>query len=116
MNVIGCIAVILAIAGVFLPLLPTTPFLLLASACFLRSSEKLHRRLMNNRLFGPYLENIQRNRGIPLKGKIFTLILLWGSIFLTLYRLDRMVVEIILIVIAATASAWILKMKTLHQA
>ena len=80
LNLIGAIAVVLAILGVFLPLLPTTPFLLLASACFARGSTRLHHWLINNRLFGEYLRNYEQGRGIPLRGKVVALAMLWASI------------------------------------
>lgn len=80
LNLIGGIAVVLAILGVFLPLLPTTPFLLLASACFARGSTRLHTWLINNRLFGEYLRNYEQGRGIPLRGKVVALAMLWASI------------------------------------
>jgi uncharacterized membrane protein YbaN (DUF454 family) len=80
LNLIGGIAVVLAILGVFLPLLPTTPFLLLASACFARGSTRLHGWLLNNRVFGEYLRNYEQGRGIPLRGKVTALVMLWASI------------------------------------
>jgi uncharacterized membrane protein YbaN (DUF454 family) len=80
LNLIGGIAVLLALLGVFLPLLPTTPFLLLASACFARGSTRLHGWLLNNKLFGEYIRNYEQGRGIPLRGKIVALALLWASI------------------------------------
>ncbi|HEY0490330.1 MAG TPA: YbaN family protein [Telluria sp.] len=80
LNLIGAIAVLLALLGVFLPLLPTTPFLLLASACFARGSTRLHGWLLNNKLFGAYLRNYEQGRGIPLRGKVVALGLLWASI------------------------------------
>lgn len=80
LNLIGGIAVVLAVLGVFLPLLPTTPFLLLASACFARGSTRLHGWLLNNRVFGEYLRNYEQGRGIPLRGKVVALVMLWTSI------------------------------------
>jgi uncharacterized protein len=59
----------LAIAGVVLPLVPTTPFLLLAAACFVRSSPRLHRWLLSNRVFGPILEQWRRDRTVPRSAK-----------------------------------------------
>ena len=115
LNIIGSISVILAIAGVFLPLIPTTPFLLLASACYLKGSKRLHARLMNNRLFGKYLENIEQKKGMPLKGKVITLATLWASILFSVFFVGGIVVKSILIVIAASVSALILKMKTLKE-
>lgn len=61
--------VALATLGIFLPLLPTTPLLLLAAWCFAESSEKYHRWLLNHRIFGPIIRNWHENRCIPLKAK-----------------------------------------------
>lgn len=116
LNLIGVIAVVLAILGIFLPLLPTTPFLLLASACFVRGSERLHRWLRNNRLFGEYLRNIEDKKGIPLKGKIITLLLLWGSLGYSIYTLRPLLLKGMLIALGITVSILILRMKTLESA
>src|SRR5690606_24092154 len=79
-NIAGTLALALAILGLFLPLLPTTPFLLLASACYMRGSERLHRWLLGNAVFGQYLANIQSGQGIPLRAKIWALFFLWSSL------------------------------------
>ena len=76
----GLICVALAAAGVVLPLLPTTPFLLLAAACFARGSPRLHRWLHTNRLFGAYLRRYRRGEGIPLTAKVAALVFLWLSL------------------------------------
>ncbi len=71
----------LAALGVVLPLLPTTPLLLLAAACFARSSERCHRWLLQHRVFGPIIQNWQENRCMPPKAKItaVSMILLFGG-------------------------------------
>ena len=66
--------------GAFVPVMPTTPFLLLAAACFSRSSERLHRWLFTNRLFGNYLRRYRDGEGLPRASKIATLVLLWTSL------------------------------------
>jgi uncharacterized membrane protein YbaN (DUF454 family) len=115
LNVIGTVAVILAVLGVFLPLLPTTPFLLLASACYMRSSERLHRWLLNNRMFGEYLRNIEDKRGMPLKGKIYTLALLWVSMGYSIYIVRFLALKFMLAAIGAGVTIMILRMKTLES-
>ena len=62
----GSVSTFLGIAGIFLPLLPTTPFLLLASWCFVRSSDKLHYKLMNNKYLGPFIKNYKEKKGIKI--------------------------------------------------
>lgn len=115
LNLIGTISVVLAIAGIFLPLLPTTPFLLLASACYLKGSKRLHTWLMNNRFLGKYLEGIQQRKGIPMKAKVLTIAILWASILFSVYTIENILVKFILIVITAGWSVLILRMKTLKD-
>lgn len=74
---LGALAMLLGLIGIFVPLLPTTPFLLLASWCFVRASEKLNRKLLTNRYLGPYITNYQSRHGITLKNKIYSLVFLW---------------------------------------
>lgn len=66
----GSIALALGILGIFLPLLPTTPFVLLAAACFARASPRLHAWLLANRTFGPLILEWERHRSIPYRAKV----------------------------------------------
>jgi len=66
---LGVLLTVLAAIGAFLPVLPTTPFLLLAAACFVRSSPRFHRRLLENRAFGPYLVQWGRDHTVPREAK-----------------------------------------------
>jgi uncharacterized membrane protein YbaN (DUF454 family) len=79
--VAGFILVGLAVLGIFLPLLPTTPLLLLAAACFSRSSERWHRWLLNHRTFGPIIRSWQERRCIPRRAKAVSigLVMLFGG-------------------------------------
>ena len=69
LKVSGCFCVLLAVAGVILPLLPTTPFLFLATFCFAKSSPELHQRLLDHKIFGPLISNWQNYRCIDRKSK-----------------------------------------------
>lgn len=113
-NVLGTFFVGLGVAGIFLPLVPTTPFLLLASACYLRGSKRLHDWLMNHRHLGAYIRNIKERRGMPVRAKVVTLILLWVSIGLSIYSIGRWTATVFLICTAACTTTYILRMKTLR--
>src|SRR4030065_1400605 len=80
----GILSTGLGIIGIFVPILPTTPFLLLAAACYMRSSERLYRWPINNRIFGAYVRNYIEGKGMPVKIKMFTILLLWLTIALTI--------------------------------
>ncbi len=110
----GSISVVLGSIGMFVPLIPTTPFLLLAAALYLRSSDKLHNWLMNHRIYGKYLTNYMVHRSIPLNVKIFTLILLWVTIITSaLFFIPYLWLSILLILKAVIVTIHILSFKTL---
>jgi len=106
----------LGIVGIFLPLLPTTPFLLLAAACYARSSERFYNWLLNNRWFGRYIKNYLEGKGLPLKVKVLSLCLLWITIgYSVVFVVHTLVVRIILIVIAVGVTIHILFTRTCKQ-
>lgn len=84
--VCGTIFVGLGILGIFLPLMPTTVFLLMAAACYARSSERFHRRLVEHPVLGPY---IQHRRGLTTRQKTYILSALWVSLLVTMYFTAR---------------------------
>lgn len=79
-NILGTVSLGLGVLGVFLPLLPTTPFLLLAAFCYLRGSPGMHHWLLSHRMLGPYIRDFQSGRGIPLRTKVIALGLMWLSL------------------------------------
>lgn len=107
----GSLCVALAVLGVFLPLLPTTPFLLLASACYVRSSERLHGWLMGNRVLGGYIRSFRERRGIPLRARVTTVALLWLPLLYSVYRLDAPALELGLVLMGLVWSALIFRMR-----
>jgi uncharacterized protein len=102
----------LGIIGIFLPILPTTPFLLLAAACYARSSKRFYDWLMNNKWFGSYIKNYQEGNGVPLKVKILTISVLWITILLSVFIVQILWVKILLILIAFGVTIHILTIKT----
>ena len=77
--ILGSISLALGILGIFLPLLPTTPFLLLTAALYFKGSPRLYNWLLNHRHFGPYIRNFRENKAIPLRAKVISLVLMWGN-------------------------------------
>lgn len=75
----GWIAIVGGVVGIFLPIVPTVPFLLLAVACFARSSERFHRWLVEHNHLGPLLRDYLRGGGIPLRAKRFAIGMVWVS-------------------------------------
>ena len=111
---IGFLSLGLGVLGIFLPLLPTTPFLLLAASCFYKSSQRFHSWLLNHRVFGRHIGNYIENRAVDPKTKWFALIILWSAIGFSIYCFWHTVfVPILLLVIASLASWHILSLRTM---
>ncbi len=114
--VAGTLSTAIGIIGIIVPILPTTPFLLLAAACYLRSSERFYRRLLNNRLFGTYIGDYLAGRGMPLKTKVFTLLLLWIAIGISVcVGTQNLVVRIVLGLVAVGVTLHIMMIKVKKQ-
>jgi len=108
----GFISLILGIIGIVIPILPTTPFLLLASAAFAKSSKRFDKWLLNNKVLGAYIKNYREGKGLPVKIKIITLSLLWITISISmLFLLELLWILILLICIAIAVSIHIILIK-----
>jgi uncharacterized protein len=114
-NILGTVFLLVGILGVVLPLLPATPFLLLASACYVRGSHTLHRWLMSNKYLGTYITTIKEHRGMPLQAKIMTIAVLWASLLLSLYRVDSLLLDATLLMVGIGVTALIVRLKTVGQ-
>jgi uncharacterized membrane protein YbaN (DUF454 family) len=114
--ILGSVSLFLGIIGIFLPMLPTTPLVLLSAACYVRSSKKLYQMLINNKYLGTYIKNYEEERAIPKKAKIIALVFLWISIVTCIiFAIERLFARIILFIIVAIVSSYILKLKTLDR-
>jgi len=110
---LGCISLGLGILGIFVPLLPTTPFFLLSAALFLRSSKRLYNWLLNHKYFGNYIKNYLFHKTITLKSKIYSIsLLLIFILFSTFYIVTHLIVKLLLLVIAIGVTVHILSFKT----
>ncbi|MGB1092001.1 MAG: YbaN family protein, partial [Oceanobacter sp.] len=103
------------VAGIVLPLLPTTPFLLLAAACFYRSSPKFHAWLIHHPRLGKYLVYYLDGKGMPLKAKIYTICMIWVTMLISAFVIiDAMAPKFILPAIGAGVTWYILRLPTLQ--
>ncbi len=115
--ILGTIFLVVGIVGILVPVLPTTPFLLLAASFYARGSKKFHNWLLNNRILGAYLKHYVNGKGISLKVKLFTILLLWTAISFTVaFVIDELVVRIILVLVAIGVSVHIALIKGYKKA
>lgn len=111
----GCVACVLGAVGAFLPLLPTTPFLLLAAACFARTSPRFHRALLANRVFGPYLRQWRHDRTIPREAKVRAYVLVVATFAVSILVLDRNDLRVLLIVLACALLVFLASLPTTRR-
>ena len=82
----GAVSFLLGIIGIFLPIMPTTPFIILSAACWARASPRFHRWLHQHRYFGPMIQNWENNGAVPRKAKFFAIGMMTFSCLLLLWR------------------------------
>lgn len=111
----GWICIALAVVGLALPILPTTPFLLLAGACFVRSSPRLHRRMLEDPRFGPYLEAWQRDRSIPAHAKVKAYIVIVATFGVSIWLVNVTALRWMLVAIAAALITFLVRLKTTEE-
>ena len=111
---VGVLSVALGITGIFFPLLPTTPFLLLAAACFFRSSDRLYNRLITHKWFGPYIKNYRENNAMTKRSKVVVLLLLWGSLsYALIWVTSSPTTRVLLLLVGGGVTFHVLTLKTL---
>ena len=111
---LGIISLALGVIGIFLPVLPTTPFLLLSATLFLRSSQKLYDWLLSHPCFGEYIRNFKEHNAIPLRVKVVSLTLVWITLlYCALFVAKEWWMSAVFIAIALGVSIHILHYKTL---
>lgn len=112
---IGLISLGLGILGIFVPVLPTTPLLLLAAALFMRSSERLYAWLINHPRMGPYISNFIAHRAIPLRVKIVAITTLWLTLSCcAIFVAEHWALRLLFIALAIGVTIHILSYKTLR--
>lgn len=110
--ILGLVSFGLGVLGIFLPLLPTTPFLLLSAYLFVRSSSRLYQWLINHRVFGRYIHDYIEKRSIPKRVKWYTLALLWASILWCIASLELgNLPRILLLAVAVGVTIHVVKLR-----
>ena len=112
-TILGFLCVGFAVLGIFLPVLPTTPWLLLAAWLFYKGNPKMRIWLLNNKYLGPYIDNYIKYRAIPLKSKIISISMLWITILFSVYIVNPILLKILLMCIAVGVTIHLLMIKTL---
>lgn len=109
----GTICLVLGLVGIIVPLLPTTPLLLLAAYCYGKSSKHLYDWLIKNRLLGKYILQFQKDGGIPLRTKIVVVTILWiSAIYTIFFVIPFLVGKVIMGLVVVSVSYYILSRKT----
>jgi len=112
----GSLSLIIGLIGIIVPILPTTPFLLLAAFCYLRGSRRLYHSLLKSRILGSYIRNYLEGRGMTFIMKVWTLSLLWTTIlFSILFFTENPAVRIVLGIVLIGVTIHILCIKTIRK-
>ena len=112
--VCGTVALALGVVGLVLPVLPTTPFLLLAAACYARSSTRLYDWLLANRFLGEYIRDYRERRAIRLRAKVLAITMLWIVIGISIVAVEPVWLRLVLAAIAVAVTAHLLSLATIR--
>ena len=107
----GSVAMVIGGIGVVMPILPTTPFVIVAALCFGTSSPRMYGWLTRNRYFGEYIENYREGKGVSRRTKAYALIFLWPMLIVSALMMRGGIVAIVLPIVGAAVSAHILLLK-----
>ena len=108
----GWLSIALGVLGVMLPLLPTTPFILLAAACFAKSSPRFHSWLLTHRYLGPTIHQYQSGNGLPRRVRRRALVILWASMSLSMLAVGQWWATVMLSAIGACATTYLCRLPT----
>lgn len=112
----GTFFVVLGIIGIALPILPTTPFLIIAAACYAKGSKRFYNWFINNKLLGSYIKNYLENKGISIRAKIISISLLWATIIFSITLIIQiLLIRVILIIVAIIITYHIISIKTMEK-
>ena len=113
---LGSFFVGLGFLGIFIPGLPTTPFLLLAAGCYVRSSDRLYAWIINHKIFGKNIKSFRENRAISLRSKIISLIAMWLMISLSVFVFIKIFwIKILILMLGVIGTIVILSIRSLKN-
>ena len=113
---LGSVSVALGVIGIFVPGLPATPFLLIAAACYVRSSERLYHWLLNHKVLGKFVRDYQRDKAMPLRSKIVALASMWSMIGVSVVLfIQSDAIRFVVVICGLIGTAAILTVKTLKE-
>jgi uncharacterized membrane protein YbaN (DUF454 family) len=110
--VLGHLCVALGVIGVFLPVMPTTVFLLGAAACYARASAAFYNRLLNNRVFGPIIADWRHYRAMTWKAKAYAIGFVWVGIGISVVLVPMVWLRVVLLGVAVAVTGFLLRIKT----
>jgi len=114
--VVGTIALVIGAIGIFLPVIPTTPLVILAAACYYRGSERLHAWILSSRWFGETIENYQAGRGLTRDTKMRAIFLMWTSIIISAwFFVSNLFVRVAMIGVAIGVTVYLVRLPTLER-
>ena len=117
LTILGLLSLVLGVVGIFLPLLPTAPLLLLSAWCFIRSSTKLYDWLLNHPYLGKYIRNFREHRAIPLRVKVLSVAMVWLTIGYCIFVVvsGHLWAQLLMFTLAAAVTWRILSYATLKE-
>ncbi|MBI4546929.1 MAG: YbaN family protein [Ignavibacteriae bacterium] len=112
----GTLSVALGIIGIFVPLLPTVPFLLLAAYCYAKSSEMFYHWLLTNKWFGKIIRDYKEGKGVPVRVKVYSITFLWFVVgYSTFYALESRTVKIVLFIVGIAVTIHLMLLKSYRK-
>ena len=113
--VIGTISMLIGIIGVFLPVLPTTPLLLLTSYCYIKSSDRLSEKFMKTKIYDKYVRNFHEKGGMTLKGKLMLTIPVSLMLLIMFVKIDNSIMRMVIVIMWVAKVVFFAKMKTIKE-
>ena len=114
--VVGTIALIIGAIGLFLPVIPTTPLVILAAACYYRGSDRLHNWILSSRWFGETVKNYQAGRGLTRDTKVRAISMMWAMILVSAwFFVSNLFVRVAMIGVAMGVTVYLVRLPTLER-